>query len=88
MTVLIKILSIAGWLLLAAVLLAAWVILMPRHFFVEYSTRDGLIVEMNIAAFRITLYPVPSFLQKFINGKKTTEKQEFEFSLVSFLKSP
>ena len=76
MTLLIKILSVLGILLLAVVLLAVWIILVPRHFWVDWCKQDGPTVKMNIGPFKIGLYPLPSFLQK--KGKKTAEKKNTE----------
>ena len=45
-------------------LLVLWVILVPRHFWVEYCKTDGLIVQVNLAFFKITLFPLPSFIKK------------------------
>jgi len=74
MTVLFKILSVIAWILLAVILLLAWVIIVPRHFWVEYSMQDGPLIQMNIAFFRIRLYPVPDFFKKFVD--KNTEKNQ------------
>ena len=64
MTVLLKILSVIGIILLIFIALIMWVILVPRNFWVEYSKRDGLIAKMNVAFFKVTLYPLPRFLNK------------------------
>ncbi|MBR5521745.1 MAG: hypothetical protein IKU54_07085 [Oscillospiraceae bacterium] len=80
MTILFKILSVIGILLLLLIVLLLWLILVPRHFWVEYSARDGFIAQVNIAWFKFTLYPIPSFLQKKTDGKKEetvrTEKEK------------
>ena len=64
MTILFKILSVIGIILLVLLILLMWLILMPRHFWVEYSKRDGLILQVNIGLYRFTLYPVPAFMRK------------------------
>lgn len=70
-------------LLLAAVLaflllLVLWVILVPRHFWVEYCKTDGLIVQVNLAFFKITLFPLPSFMKKGKEEKEPQAKEEKE----------
>ncbi|MBQ3008968.1 MAG: hypothetical protein IJD80_05200 [Oscillospiraceae bacterium] len=96
MTVLFKILIVLGWILLALLLLLMWVIFVPRHFWVEYSARDGLIAHMNIAWFRLRLYPLPDFIEKKTDkkedkpaaektqeeSKKITDDLQFSFDLV------
>ena len=78
MTILFKILSVAAIILLILLLLLLWLILVPRHFWVEYSKRDGLIIQMNIAFFRFTLYPLPAFLQKKTGGKKEPKEKKVQ----------
>ena len=75
MTVLFKILSVIGVAFLILLIIALWLILTPRHFWVEYSKRDGLIAQVNIAFFRFTLYPVPEFLRKILVKKKSEDKR-------------
>lgn len=70
MTLLIKILSVLGRILLAVFLLVLWIVLVPRHFWVEYCKQDGPTVKMNIGPFKIGLYPLPSA------GQKKTERQK------------
>lgn len=85
MTLLIKILSVLGRILLAVFLLVLWIVLVPRHFWVEYSKHDGPTVKMNIGPFKIGLYPLPSAGKKKTEGQKTDtnkkdppqEKQKF-----------
>lgn len=61
-------------------LLVLWVILVPRHFWVEYCKTDGLIVQVNLAFFKITLFPLPSFIKKGKEEKKPREQEEEEIS--------
>ena len=77
-SLMIKILAVIGCILLAVLLLLLWVIVMPRHFWVEYCKADGVLVKMNIGPFKLGLYPLPKFLQKKTDGKKgeKTEKAE------------
>ena len=75
MTILFKILSVIGIVFLMLLIIALWLILTPRHFWAEYSKRDGLIVQVNIAFFRFTLYPVPEFLRKLFVKKKSDDKR-------------
>lgn len=72
MAVFLKILSVIDCILLAVLILLVWIAVMPRHFWVEYSKRDGFIAKMNIAIFKVTLYPQPSFLAK--KDKKEEER--------------
>ncbi len=76
MTILFKILSVIGIILLILLLLVLWLVLMPRHFWVEYSKRDGLTAQVNIAFWRFTLYPLPEFLQKKDKGKEKQQAKE------------
>ncbi len=81
MTLLIKILSVLGILLLAVFLLALWIILVPRHFWVEWCKQDGPAVKMNIGPFKIGLYPPPEFFrkkEKASREKKDADKQQKE----------
>lgn len=80
MTLILKILSVIGWILLAVILLLVWVILVPRHFWVEYSKADGPVVKMNIGPFKVGLFPLPQFLQKKAEQKqdRRSEKKEEE----------
>ncbi len=64
MSLMIKILSVLALILLVVVLLLLWVVVMPRHFWVEYCKADGTIVKMNIGPFKMRLYPLPDFLAK------------------------
>ena len=59
-------------------LLVLWVILVPRHFWVEYCKTDGLIVQVNLAFFKITLFPLPSFIKKEKKKKETQAEKEKE----------
>lgn len=70
MTLMLKILQAVGILLGIILLLVLWVIVMPRHFWVEYSKADGPLVKMNIGPFKLRLFPLPDFIQK-----KMAEKQ-------------
>ncbi len=69
MSLMLKILRVLGCVLLAAVLLLLWVIIVPRHFWLEYTKADSLEVKMNIAFFKLRLFPLPEFTAK-KNGKK------------------
>ena len=75
MTLMLKILAVLGWVLLAVLLLVVWVIVMPRHFWLEYCKQDSLVVKMNIGPFKLTLVPPPKFLAKKPDGKKEQETQ-------------
>ena len=75
MTVLLKILQICGIALLAVTALLVWIILVPRHFWVEYSKQDGPEVKMNIAFFRFRIYPLPPFAEKLLDKKEKQKKQ-------------
>ncbi len=70
MTLMLKILQAVGILLGIILLVVLWVIVMPRHFWVEYSKADGPLVKMNIGPFKLRLFPLPDFIQK-----KMAEKQ-------------
>lgn len=59
-------------------LLVLWVILVPRHFWVEYCKTDGLIVQVNLAFFKITLFPLPSFIKKEKKKKEMRSEKEKE----------
>ncbi len=76
MTVLLKILAVAGWLLLAVLLLLLWIIFVPRHFWLEYSKAEGFTAQVNLAFFRIRVYPVPDFISRLASGKKKQQKEE------------
>ena len=76
MSLMIKILAVIGCILLAVLLLLLWVIVMPRHFWVEYCKADGVLVKMNIGPFKISLYPLPKFLQKKTEKKPVGKKGE------------
>lgn len=75
MTLMLKILSVLGLILLAVILLLVWIILVPRHFWLEYCKADGLVVKMNIGPFKMRLYPLPDFLAKKA-GKSQKEKPQ------------
>lgn len=66
MTIFIKILSFIGYILLFILALILWIILMPRHFYIEYSKKDGPILKVNILFFKFTLYPIPKFIKKIL----------------------
>ncbi|MBR4036173.1 MAG: hypothetical protein IKJ05_05525 [Oscillospiraceae bacterium] len=82
MTLILKILSVLGIILGVLLLLVLWVIIMPRHFWVEYCKPDGPVVKMNIGPFRLRLFPLPDFIAKKTAEKKTkpenkkTEKKQ------------
>lgn len=63
--------KIIGYLLLAVLLLLAWIILVPRNFRVEYCKQDGLSVKMYIGFFKVNIVPLPCFLQKDSDVKNT-----------------
>lgn len=71
MTLILKILSVLGIILGIILLLLLWIILMPRHFWVEYCKPDGPVVKMNIGPFRLRLFPLPDFI-----AKKMADKQD------------
>ena len=75
MTLMLKILAVVGWLLLAILLLVVWVILVPRHFWLEYCKAEGVTVKMNIGPFKLNLVPPPKFLNKKSDGKKEQKPQ-------------
>lgn len=64
MTIIFGVLKILGIIAAALLLLLIWVIVVPRHFWIEYSKTDGLTVKMNILFFKFGLYPLPIFLNK------------------------
>lgn len=74
MALILKILSVIGWIILAILFLIVWVIVVPRHFYVEYSKQDSLIVKMNIAFFKLRLFPLP----KFLGGESEEEQEQLE----------
>lgn len=74
MTLILKILSVIGIVLAVLLMLLLWVIVMPRHFWVEYSKPDGPLVKMNIGPFKIGLYPLPGFVQKKLDSKTEKDK--------------
>ncbi len=76
MTLILKILSVLGIILAVLLLILLWVIVMPRHFWVEYSKPDGSMVKMNIGPFKISLFPLPEFVQKKLDSKAESKKTE------------
>ena len=74
MTLILKILSVLGIILAVLLLILLWIILMPRHFWVEYSKPESLMVKMNIGPFKISLFPLPGFVQKKLDSKSEKEK--------------
>ena len=83
MTLILKILSVLGVILAVILLLALWVVLVPRHFWVEYCKPDGPVVKMNVGPFKVTLFPLPEFISKKMNKdqgdtKKKTETEKAE----------
>ena len=76
MSLMIKILSVLALILLAVVLLVLWVIVMPRHFWLEYCKADGPVVKMNIGPFKMRLYPLPEFLAKKQKEEQLAEKPQ------------
>ena len=76
MTLILKILSVLGIILAVLLLILLWVIVMPRHFWVEYSKPDGPMVKMNIGPFKISLFPLPEFVQKKLDSKTENKKAE------------
>ena len=78
MTLMLKILGIIGWIILAILFLIVWIIIVPRHFYVEYSKRDSLIVKMNIAFFKLRLFPLPKFLGGESEEEKAQEQEQPE----------
>ena len=83
MTLMLKILSVLGIVLGLIVLVLLWLVLVPRHFWVEYCKADGPQVKMNIGPAKVSLYPLPEFIKKKTGGKKAqpdTEKQPTEKS--------
>ncbi len=74
MTVFIKILAGLGILLLLILALLLWLILVPRHFWLEYSKPEGPTAKMNVAFFKVTLYPLPKFLTE--KADKPDKKKE------------
>lgn len=79
MTLMLKILQAVGILLGIILLVVLWVIVMPRHFWVEYSKADGPLVKMNIGPFKLRLFPLPDFIQKKMAEKQGgTEKDKKE----------
>ena len=83
MSLMIKILSVLALILLAVVLLVLWVIVMPRHFWLEYCKADGAMVKMNIGPFKMRLYPLPDFLAKRKKKEPQPEKTQPEEKLPS-----
>ena len=78
MSLMLKILAIIGCILLAALLVVVWVIVVPRHFWLEYCKADGVLVKINIGPFKFSLYPLPKFLQKKTDGKKVEDAPKTE----------
>ncbi len=79
MTLIIKILSVIGLILLVLLTILLLVVIFPRHFWIEYTVADNLVVKMNLLLFKVRLLPLPKFVEKLINKKKDTtteEKQE------------
>ena len=74
MTIMLKILAVLGYILLAIILLLVWVIIVPRHFWLEYDKKDGFTAKMNIGFFKLKLYPLPNFIAKKL--EKAGEKAE------------
>ena len=76
MTLILKILGVIGWILLAILLLLVWIIVVPRHFYVEYSKRDNFILKMDIAFWKVPLFPLPKFLRKRLNPEEAEDTVE------------
>ncbi len=64
MTVLTEILAAAGIFLLILLLILLWIIIVPRHIWVEYSKPDGLIVRLKLAFLKVRVYPLPAFIKR------------------------
>lgn len=54
----LNILTIAGWVLLGLVVLIAWIIIVPRSVYLEYSKVYDLTVKVRIFLFKIKVYPI------------------------------
>ena len=76
MTLILKILSVLGIIMAVLLLILLWIILMPRHFWVEYSKPESLMVKMNIGPFKISLLPLPGFVQKKLDSKNQKDKAQ------------
>ena len=76
MTLILKILSLIGIILAVLLAVLLWIIIMPRHFWIEYSKPDGPMVKMNVGLFKVSLYPLPEFLNKNAKKKENTVKKE------------
>lgn len=73
MTLIIKILSIIGIVLLFLLAIILLIIVFPRKFRVEYTKSENITVKMNLLFFRIRLYPIPDFVQKIKDRKSGKE---------------
>ncbi len=79
MTLMLKILSVIGWIILAILFLLVWIIIVPRHFYIEYSKQDSLIIKMNIAFFKLRLFPFPKILAVEDREKKNQRQSQKHF---------
>ncbi|MEG1782568.1 MAG: hypothetical protein RR253_04905 [Oscillospiraceae bacterium] len=74
MSIILRVLSIVGYILLALIALIIWLVIVPRHFWIEYDKKDGLTAKVNIAFFKLKLYPLPAFIQKSLEKSQATEE--------------
>lgn len=55
----IKILAVLGKVLLCLLALVLWVVIIPRSFWVEYTTKDKVCLWVRLIFFKVKIYPLP-----------------------------
>ena len=55
----IKILAVLGKVLLCLLALVLWVVMIPRSFWVEYTTKDKVCLWVRLIFFKVKIYPLP-----------------------------
>ncbi len=56
MNIIFSILNILLIILLCIIFLLLWIIIAPRHFFIEYTKLEGLIIKINLAFFKLKIF--------------------------------
>ena len=71
----LKIIAVAGWVLLALLLLVLWVLAVPRGIFVEYTEASGIVVKVRIFLFKIKVFSTNTSSEKKKNKPKKEKQQ-------------